>query len=210
MNTKTTSFLVGALLSTGVFAGSTVDALSQGMPPESRENIHKLFNQHEQIERNVTLTKAGYQATTTSTNPVVIRAIQAHVNQMSTRLKSGLMVRRWDPAFAEYVNYCDDIEHEFAKIPNGIRANVTGKTPEAIRVAQNHAQVIADFAAHGWKAHDQSHPAAIGTTEKETASAHDGTGCANCLAEAGAGKPETGGGCACGRNGKGPGHGRAR
>lgn len=205
---KTTFLFAGALLSASLFAGSTLNSPAQGMPPESRENIHRLFDQHDQIERNVTLTKTGYQATTTSTNPVVVRALQAHVKQMSERLESGLMVRRWDPAFAEYVNYYADLQHDFTRIPNGIQATVTGKTPEAIRVAQNHAQVIADFAAHGWAAHDRSHPAVMGTSDSEPSTAPGKAQCQNCGAGANGQKEEATGGCACGGNGQGPGRGK--
>jgi len=133
----------------------------QGMPVEAREAIHTLFNQHEQIVRKLTLTDTGYVATTTSTNAAVAAALKKHVGQMSDRLKSGLMVRRWDPAFSEYAAHYDQIEHQFEAVDGGIRATVTGRNAGAIKVAQNHAEVIVDFAAHGWEAHDRSHPAAL-------------------------------------------------
>lgn len=133
----------------------------RGLPAEAREAIHTLLNQHEQIVRKLTLTDTGYQALTTSTNPAVAAALKKHVGQMSDRLKAGLMIRRWDPAFAEYVAHYDEIEHQFEAVDGGIRATVTGKNAGAIKVAQNHAQVIVEFAAHGWEAHDRSHPAAL-------------------------------------------------
>ena len=206
---KTTSLLSIAVLSATLLVGSTVSSRAQGMPPESRKNIHLLFDQHDKIERTVALTKTGYTATTTSTNPAVVRALQAHVKQMSKRLEDGLMVRRWDPAFAEYVDAYSDLEHTFTKIPDGIQATVTGKTQDAILIAQNHAQVIADFAAHGWAAHDRSHPAVLGATEEETTSVPGKAQCQNCRAQADPKKPAAAGGCMCGGSGKGPGRGKA-
>ena len=206
---NTTSLFVAAQLSATLIVGSTQSSSAQGMPPESRENIHLLFDQHAQIERVVTLTKTGYTAATTSTNPAVVRALQAHVKQMGKRLEDGLMVRRWDPAFAEYVNAYSDMEHTFTKTPDGIKATVTGKTPEAILIAQNHAQVIADFAAHGWAAHDRSHPAVLGASNEESASPRSNAQCQNCRGQA---SPETAaaaGECRCGGSAKGPGHGKA-
>ena len=161
---KTMKFipLAAALL---IAAGLSLTSLAQpegrGMPPEARRAIHTLFNNHEQIAREVTLTDDGYTATTTSTNPVVAAALKKHVGQMAGRLKSGLMVRRWDPAFAEYVAHYDDMVHKLEPTADGMRATVTGKNANAIKVAQNHAKVIADFAANGWEGHDRSHPAAL-------------------------------------------------
>jgi len=132
---------------------------AQGMPAEARANIHALFDGHATITRTVEVTKTGYIAVTESSDPEVATALRGHVNQMSKRLESGLMVRRWDPAFAEYVEFYAQIEHEFTPTDRGLKATVTGKTPDAIRVARNHAQVISEFVADGWVGHDRSHPA---------------------------------------------------
>lgn len=174
----------------------------RGMPAESREAIHTLFNQHQQIVRKLTLTDTGYVATTTSTNAAVAAALQKHVRQMSDRLKSGLMVRRWDPAFAEYAAHYDGIGHQFEAIDGGIRATVTGRNAEAIKVAQNHAQVIVDFAAHGWEAHDRSHPAALTAKADDPAPAEKSAPSrACCLSKPAAGtQADTACGAGCCRN----------
>jgi hypothetical protein len=142
---------------------------SQGMPPEARANIHTLFNNHDKVTRTVEKTDKGYVATTESDDPKVVAALREHIKQMSARLESGLMVRRWDPAFAEYVEHYKDIKHKFAKTKKGVRMTVTGKTPAAIKVAQNHAAVISEFIKDGWKAHDRSHPAVTGATPSTSA-----------------------------------------
>jgi len=136
-------------------------AFSQGMPAESRENIHALFSNHAKITRVVKSTDTGYIATTESADPKLARVLQEHVRQMSDRLEAGLMVRRWDPAFEEYVAHYDQIQHQFEATAKGVRMTVVGKNPKAIRVAQNHAAVVSDFVENGWKAHDRSH-AAVG------------------------------------------------
>ncbi len=179
------------------------------MPPESRENIHLFFDQHDQIKRTVELTKTGYTATTASTTPAVVRALQSHVKQMSERLESGLMVRRGDPAFAEYVENYDELQHKFTKIPDGIKATVTGDSPVAVLVAQNHAQVIADFAAHGWAAHDRSHPPVLSVSDDKPTAAPGKAQCQNCRAQASPKKPATAAGCKGGGSDKGAGRGKA-
>lgn len=136
-------------------------SLGQGMPPEARKNIHTLFDHHKSIHRTVEPTDTGYVAVTESDDAKVAAALKAHVAQMGERLKSGMMVRRWDPAFAEYVRYYDDMEHRVESIEKGLRVVVNGKTAEAVKVAQNHAGVILDFVDHGWEAHDRRHPAAV-------------------------------------------------
>ncbi len=174
----------------------------RGMPVEARESIHTLFNQHEQIVRKLTLTDTGYVAITTSTNATVAAALQKHVRQMSDRLKAGLMVRRWDPAFTEYAAHYEAIEHQFEAIDGGIQATVSGKNANAVKVAQNHARVIVDFAAHGWEAHDRSHPAALTAQADDQAAAEKSASPrACCLSNPAPGAPATApGGSSCCRD----------
>jgi hypothetical protein len=146
-------------------AASPSQVRAQGMPPEAREKIHHLFDNHGKIKRTVTVTDTGYTALTESDDPATAAALKAHVKQMSARLKSGLMVRRWDPAFAEYVTHYDEMEHRYEATEKGMKATVNGKTPLAIKVAQNHAKAVSDFAANGWEAHDCQHPAIEGGTD---------------------------------------------
>jgi len=147
------------LCTAALFAASTSQSHAQGMPPEAREKIHHLFDNHTKVKRTVTVTDTGYTALTESDDAATAAALKAHVKQMSARLKSGLMVRRWDPAFAEYAEHYDEMEHRYEPTDKGMKATVTGKTPLAIKIAQNHAKVISDFAAKGWEAHDRNHPA---------------------------------------------------
>lgn len=147
-------------------AACSIIASAQGMPPEARKNIHLLFNQHQDVTRTVTMTRDGYVALTESDNPKVAAALKEHVRQMEERLKSGLMVRRHDPAFVEFAQHYDDISHVVAPTEKGLKVTVTGRTPAAVQVAQNHANVITGFAANGWEAHDRDHAAVLkaGTT----------------------------------------------
>ncbi len=159
--------------------------LGQGMPPEARKNIHLLFNQHEAVTRTVTMTREGYVAVTESADPKVAAALREHVQQMAQRLQQGLMVRRHDPAFAEFAAHYADIRHTVEPTAQGLKVTVTGKTPAAIKVAQNHASVVTDFATHGWEVHDRDHAVALkgGATDAPTpapAAAHCKGGPACC------------------------------
>ena len=157
--------LVGVLI---VATGTGV--AGQGMPPEARENIHTLFDHHTQLHRELILTEDGYEAVTESTNKMVAAALQQHVNQMKNRLDSGLAARRWDPAFAEYRAHYHDISLTIENTDHGVKIKARGATPEAVKVARNHAAVINDFVETGWEAHGDLHPPALTTDDSMPAS----------------------------------------
>jgi len=150
-----------ALVST-LFAAAfalTVSAFAQGMPPAARENIHRLFDNHAKIKRTVTLTETGYIATTESDDPQMAKTLRSHVSQMQDRLEGGLFVRRWDPAYDEMVRHYKDLDLKTEPTKKGLRVVMNGKTPEAIKIAQNHAQIVSKFSEKGWAEHDVKHPA---------------------------------------------------
>lgn len=179
---KTNRLSVAAILLS--LAGLTVNALGQGMPPEARKNIHLLLNQHSAVIRTVTMSTNGYVALTESNDPRVASALKEHVRQMEARLNEGLMVRRHDPAFVEFARHYPNLRHTVEPTEKGLRIVVTGKTPEAIKVAQNHATVVTDFATHGWEAHDRDHAPALqsGTPAKESVHAVSSTPKKSCPA----------------------------
>lgn len=131
------------------------------MPPEAREQIHALLDNHAAIRREVKMTADGYTALTEANDPKVAAALKKHVGQMKDRLASGLSVRRWDPAFAEYCDHYKELEHQFTATDKGVLMTVKGRTAGAVKVAQNHAKVISSFVAHGWSEHDKEHGAVI-------------------------------------------------
>lgn len=156
---KTTSFIRTILLAALLTGIRTANA--QGMPKELHDNIHTLFDNHAKFTRKVEMTDKGYVAVTESTDPKLARILREHVSQMRERLQSGRMVRRWDPAFPEFIAHYDDITHRVAATKNGLKITATGKTPAAIKVAKNHAKIVSDFAKNGWQAHDTYHPLAL-------------------------------------------------
>jgi hypothetical protein len=169
------------------------------MPPEARDNIHRLFDQHAAVKRTVTLTATGYTALTESDDPVIAKTLREHVDQMRARLDAGMGVRRWDPAYDEMVRHYKDLELKVEPTEKGLRVVMTGKTPAAVKIAQNHAQIVSKFVAHGWSEHDVEHPAvaATATSPAPATAAACGQGCGNC-GSCGKGASEgskAGGGC---------------
>ncbi len=73
---------------------------------------------------------------------------------MSGRLAEGSPVRRWDPAFGEFFDRYDKMDHTFKNLKRGIRAEVTAEDEESVAAAHNHAYIILDFSSQG---EDQMH-----------------------------------------------------
>ncbi len=162
---------------------SLVYVHAQGMPVENRDTIHELLGAHTKIKREVKLTDNGYTATTTSEDKEVVRALQRHVGQMEARMKKGLMVRGWDPAYVEFVNHYDDIKITIKDIDNGVRVVAKGKTEDAKKVAKNHAGIITKLVAKGFDEAHKAHAAVLGTEEgKEANKATSKAAC--CIAGA--------------------------
>lgn len=156
---STQKHLLAAMALVATFSATSCAQQSggRGLPAEAREQIHALFDNHAKIHRELKLTATGYAATTESDDPKVAAALQKHVKQMQERLGSGLSVRRWDPAFAEYCDHYAEMDHRFTPTAKGVRMTVAGRTAAAIKIAQNHAKVVSAFATHGWSEHDKKH-----------------------------------------------------
>lgn len=139
------------------------------LPEEQRNIIHDLAQRHTELKRKVTLTKKGYTATTTTPNKDLADMLKKHVTYMKKRLDSEAMVRRWDPAFAEMVDHYDDLEATIELIKGGVKATIQGKTPEAIKIAQNHAKIVTAFTKNGSDELHEEHPAiSVDSTQKQS------------------------------------------
>ncbi|QQL45804.1 hypothetical protein [Sulfuriroseicoccus oceanibius] len=151
---KTLTFLLAtALTCAPLLAGPTRGPL----PKEQRDTIHQLAAHHTTISREVTLTEKGYTATTTSTDPKVAKLLQSHIKYMLKRVEGGGRVRQWDPAYREMGRYFAQLTTEVEPLENGIRVTITGESPEAVKVAQNHAHIVTKFIEHGAKEVQSKH-----------------------------------------------------
>lgn len=131
------------------------------LPQEQKEIIQFLAQHHTDLTRTVKLTDKGYSAKTVSDHPEVVAKLKQHFAYMKKRLDSGAMVRRWDPAFAEMVDWYDQLITKVTLLDNGIEVVVEGKTPEAAEVAKNHARIVSGFVAEGHIAVQREHKAVI-------------------------------------------------
>jgi hypothetical protein len=155
------------------------------MSDDFRGVIHSLFADHEKVKRSVELTDDGYRATTTSDDAKVAATLKKHVAQMESRLEGGLGVRHWDPAFVELREHYDDMAIKVENVEKGVAVSVVGKTPAAIKVAQNHAAIISGFVKKGGEQMHATHAAVVTKTDGDAASAPVAQkgGCGSCVAE---------------------------
>jgi len=131
------------------------------LPDDQQEIIRELAARHLELKREVKLTDDGYSATTTTQNKELAAKLKLHLAYMEKRLDSKAMVRRWDPAFVELVEYYGQLETEITPLEDGVKVEVRGQNPEAIRVAQNHARIVSGFVREGQKAVQKKHPPAL-------------------------------------------------
>lgn len=132
------------------------------LPDKQQDIIHYMAEHHKEIARKVELRKDGYEATTTTDNKELAAKLKEHFAYMQKRLGSGAMVRRWDPAFEEMVEYHDQLTTKVEILDNGLKVVVTGKNADAIKVAQNHAKIVSGFAEEGATAVSREHKKALG------------------------------------------------
>lgn len=151
---------VCGIVSAGVILLSSTSVYGQGrgMPVEARKTIHGLFDSHAKFERVVKVTEDGYVSRTTSEDPRAAALLKAHVKQMEARLKKGMGVRRWDPAYNEFGRHYQNISIKIKPIEKGIEVVAVGKTEMAKEIARNHASIVSKFVENGWSEHDVRHP----------------------------------------------------
>lgn len=137
------------------------------LPAEQQEIIAEMAKRHRDFKRVVELTEGGYQATTTTTDKDLAAKLKAHLNYMAARLDSKAMVRRWDPAFVELVEYYDQLDTKITELDDGVRVVVSGKTPDAVKVARNHAKIVTGFTQEGDKAVQREHKPALAEPEEK-------------------------------------------
>ncbi len=133
-----------------------------------QEAIHKLFVYHAKVKRTVEMTGTGYKSRTVSDDPKIAKTLQKHVKEMRERLGAGMMIRRWDPAFAELVEHYKEIEHDFKEAPGGVEMIAKGKWSDAIKVVQNHARIVSGFVEKGPAQMHKSHPAVLDKAKPAT------------------------------------------
>jgi hypothetical protein len=111
--------------------------------------IQNLVQNRGSIERTVTLTELGVEATTWSTDPVIAGWIQTHVAQMKERVETNNVIRQRDPLFVAVFENREFLRTDVTNQTDGVFVVQTGETDCAIDIIQAHAQVVSRFLQYG-------------------------------------------------------------
>lgn len=121
-------------------------------------DIGTLLDNHQQIERKVTLLDHGFSATTTSDNPEIARTLQVHVGDMKARFAKGRGIRSWDKVYALLFAYRDQINVDYQMLPNGVTSTVTTENSQLVEALHAHAHAVSGFVATGREGSGESYP----------------------------------------------------
>jgi hypothetical protein len=114
-----------------------------GMSDNIRDKIHAMLAMHRQMERDMEVTKTGYRFSTTSTDQEVVVMIQQHGEQLRHRVEEGMAkrsdARSNEPLKVDEKVHPADLNFSIEPVEGGLVVVVEGKTPAAIKAAQEHA-----------------------------------------------------------------------
>jgi len=174
---KTILALTHVLLISSTLTLTAQPAMRGPLPDEQQEIIADMAKQHADFKREVKLNDKGYTATTTTTDKALAAKLKAHLKYMAARLDSKAMVRRWDPAFVELVEYYDQLDTKITELDDGVKVEVIGKNADAVKVAQNHARIVTGFTKEGAKAVEREHKPALTKEAAENGSKKEAVPC---------------------------------
>ena len=117
-------------------------------------DLRKIFQQHMEIERQVTNLPDGISTFTASENPEVRAAIVSHVSMMVTRLAEGKNpeVIIQSPTLDALFDVHEEIETEIEVTDTGVTVIQTSSNPEVVKLLQTHAAEVSDMSERGMAA----------------------------------------------------------
>jgi hypothetical protein len=121
-------------------------------------DIGTLLDNHQAIQRQVTLLENGFTATTTSNNPEVVSTLQTHVSDMKARFAKGRGIRSWDKVYALLFAYREHINVDYQMAHDGVTSIVTTNNPQLVEALHAHAHAVSGFVAQGRQGAGESYP----------------------------------------------------
>jgi hypothetical protein len=121
-------------------------------------DIGTLLDNHQAIQRQVTLLENGFTATTTSNNPEIVSTLQTHVSDMKARFAKGRGIRSWDKVYALLFAYREHINIDYKMTPDGVTSIVTTNNPQLVEALHAHAHAVSGFVDQGRQGAGESYP----------------------------------------------------
>ena len=112
--------------------------------------IHRLFENHLLIDREVTHNDDGtIQTKTTSNDPSVAALLQTHVQMMHSRLKDHRIIRQCDPFFVELFDHYDEYSGLTTNVTDGVNVLLSASTACGQALIEGHTNVVTKFVETG-------------------------------------------------------------
>ena len=112
--------------------------------------IHRLFENHLLIDREVTHNDDGtIQTKTTSNDPSVAALLQTHVQMMHSRLKDHRIIRQCDPFFVELFDHYDEYSGLTTNVTDGVNVLLSASTTCGQALIEGHTNVVTKFVETG-------------------------------------------------------------
>jgi len=120
--------------------------------------FHQLLDNGAKIRRQVTVRPDGVESLTESDDPVIAKAIKAHVDSMYARVTTARPIHQRDPLFREVFKHADKITMAHEQTEKGVKVTETSTDPYVARLIQAHAEVVTKFIANGRAEAMKDHP----------------------------------------------------
>jgi hypothetical protein len=116
-----------------------------------RQELHRMFVNHDRISRNVTNLPNGIRTVTESDDPELAKTILSHVAGMMKRVEESRDPRlpMQSPTLQTIFRNKDKIETTFDSTPKGIVVTQTSNDAETIAALQKHAAEVTDLVKRG-------------------------------------------------------------
>eukprot|EP00761_Pharyngomonas_kirbyi_P012857 gb/GECH01012884.1/.p1 GENE.gb/GECH01012884.1/~~gb/GECH01012884.1/.p1 ORF type:complete len:193 (+),score=48.60 gb/GECH01012884.1/:1-579(+) len=123
------------------------------------KDIHTLFRNRGQIQRQVEYIENGILTTTTSPDPDVAQTIQSHVHAMKSRVEDHQRIHQHDPTFRQLFDLAEQgvLHMEVENLKDGVRVRETGSSVCATQTLFHHAGIVSRFLSNGMKEAHKEH-----------------------------------------------------
>ena len=118
----------------------------------------ELLQFHQQLQRQTVKLPNGICAQTTSSNPDLVKVLQAHVIGMEKRFAKDRAIRSWDPLFAALFEFKDQIQMEYRMLENGVEAVLTSNHCPMVELIHAHDLTLHGFVDRGFAASRETSP----------------------------------------------------
>jgi hypothetical protein len=144
----------------GLLPGTGGDAQDRRRQRHAHDKavFHTLLKRHTEIQREVLEQPDGIRTLTRSGAPELVALIQEHALAMHQRLREGMGLRFWDPAFREIFAAREQVHMSIQLLPDGVAVEETSADTNVVKLIQAHGRGVSAFVREGFAAAARATP----------------------------------------------------